>query len=349
MIDTPCTQEGCQVGSTGKCVEGFDPPSTCLYLTSSSIPDAGAETPAQPAFVDLPKGEALTEVQASDVTREGPTRVVVLAGPIGSGKTTIITSLFEAFLEAPFANFLFAGSLTLVGFEKRCHDARMASERAVPHTIRTPVTNAVEFLHLQLVSASPTLLRRQNLLLSDISGERFRALRDSSDAVSQMKMLGRADHLCIVVDGKKLSDAAERHAARTDARMLLRSLIESKSLSPNCEITIVFSKWDLVLANENQQSLLPFIEETKANLKKQANGVASLKFVEIAARPENRKLPFAFGLPTLLRSWLEEPALSSRARLYMTSVDNDTREISRFGIAIAKTQRLGEVYDVLCL
>src|SRR3990172_2742237 len=112
MIDTSFTQEGCQVGSTGKCVEGFDPPSTCPYLTSSSIPDAGADAPAQSAFIDLPKGEALTEVQASDVTREGPTRVVVLAGPADSGKTTIITSLFEAFLEAPFANFLFAGSRT---------------------------------------------------------------------------------------------------------------------------------------------------------------------------------------------------------------------------------------------
>src|SRR5438046_759504 len=135
MKNLSCAREGCQVASTSTCLEGFDPPTTCPYLASAS--PSGDETVATetPAFVDLPSGEALTEAQASEVTRHGVTRVVVLAGPSGSGKTTVLTSLFEAFLEAPFGNFLFAGSRTLLGFERRCHDARVASGRTDPHTV----------------------------------------------------------------------------------------------------------------------------------------------------------------------------------------------------------------------
>jgi hypothetical protein len=339
-----CTREGCQVASTAKCLEGFEPPSTCPYLSIAQVSTTDAGSAETSAFVDLPSGEALTEMQASEVTRQGITRVIMLAGPSGSGKTTILTSLFEAFLEAPFGNFLFAGSRTLIGFERRCHDARISSGRQVPHTVHTS-TDAVDFLHLRLVSSSGSLLGPQNLLLSDISGERFRALRDSTDAVKSMPMLRRADDLCIVIDGGKLADASQRHSARTDARMLLRSFIEGGALSANCNIEIVFSKWDLVLAEPAQESLMSFISDTKTALQETLRDVRAPIFVEIAARPQNVRLPFAFGLPTLLRHWLKEPSVP-RVKLYMPGVHKGTREATRFAKSVVENQRLGEFYDV---
>src|SRR5437660_1243890 len=108
-----CAREGCDIATTGKCLEGFDPANTCPYL-SLEAGEPGSSSTDMAAFVDLPTGEALTEAQATDVTREGLTRVVIIAGPTASGKTTILTTLFESFLEAPFANYLFAGSRTLV-------------------------------------------------------------------------------------------------------------------------------------------------------------------------------------------------------------------------------------------
>lgn len=346
MSNTSCTRTGCQIVSTGKCLEGFEPPNTCPYVLSSVAPGSAAESSEQKAFIDLPSGEALTESQATDVTREGVTQVIVLAGPLDSGKTTILTSLYEAFLEAPFGNFRFAGSCTLVGFERRCHDARIISERKIPHTARTPVSDVVEFLHLRLAPASPSLLGPQNLLLSDISGERFRSLRDSVDAVKNMKMLRRTDHFCIVLDGDKLADPSQRHAVRNDARMLLRSIVEANALSPKCKIEVIFSKWDLVVARSDQESLMSFISETKSALESTATSFAKIQFYEVAARPENTKLPFAHGLPTLLRSWLEEPIIPERAKLYMPLVKDHQREISRFATSIAKTQRLGDHYNV---
>src|SRR5258706_5518388 len=164
MSENPCKREGCQVAQSGKCLEGFEPSSDCPYLVGADA--SGGGTAGAAGFVVLPSGEALTEVQASEVARQGVTKVVVLAGPHDSGKTTILTSLFDGFLEAPVGNFLFAGSQTLTGFERRCHDSREDSGRRDPHTVHTQVTDVTELLHLRLAPAAKPA-HRVNLLLSD--------------------------------------------------------------------------------------------------------------------------------------------------------------------------------------
>src|SRR5260370_183609 len=284
MKNLSCAREGCQVSSTDKCLEGFEPPITCPYLASADVVGGEAVAGEPSRFVDLPGGEGLAEVQASQVTRQGVTRVIVLAGPSGGGKTTILRSLFDSFLEAPCANLLFAGSRTMVGYERRCHDARVASGRPYLHTVHTNV-DALDFLHLRLASPSAGLLGPQNLLLSDISGERFKALRDSSDAVKAMPMLRRADHLCVVIDGEKLTDASERHSARSDARTLLRSLLESGMLRSDCRIEVAFSKRDMVITNTAQEALASFIGATKKALPQTAHTFTTPQFFEIPAHP----------------------------------------------------------------
>ena len=78
-----------------------------------------------------------------------------------------------------------------------------------------------------------------------------------------MHALRRADHLCLVVDGEKLLDEEKRHIARNDARSILRSVLEAGSLSPTCEIDVVFSKWDLVSFAIQSGKTDSFIAETR--------------------------------------------------------------------------------------
>jgi len=170
-------------------------------------------------------------------------------------------------------------------------------------------------------------------------------MRDSTDAAKSMPMLRRADHLCIVIDGKKLTDTSQRHSGRTDARMLLRSIIDAGVLSRKCKIEILFSKWDLVPTDLALESLMSFISDTKRELQDVAGKVMVPQFFEVAARPENTKLPFAFGLPTLLRYWLEEPTVP-RVKLYVPQGSPDAREAVSFAQAVVQTQRLQEFYDV---
>jgi hypothetical protein len=343
MENRRCPRDGCEFNSMGTCLEGFLPASTCPYVASEIGSDDFAVSSEPEPIIALPSGEALNESQAEEVIRQGLTRVVIVAGPSGSGKTTILTSLFDAFLEAPFGNFLFAGSRTLVGFERRCHDAREASGRDVAHTVHTSV-DASDFLHLRLLPASATALGIQNLLLSDISGERFKKLRDSSDAVKEMPMLKRADHLCLVLDCEKLVDPAKRHSARSDVRTLLRSIVEAGALSSSCRIDIVFAKWDLVLSSPDVDTTKAFMAETKSALTSLIGSVLPMNCFEVAARPSTRKIPFAFGLPTLLRHWLAEP-LPSRPKIYLPRETEGMRESARFAASVFRDQP-GDHYDV---
>jgi hypothetical protein len=128
--------------------------------------------------------------------------------------------------------------------------------------------------------------------------------------------------------------------------MLLRSLIEGGALSSNCSIGVIFSKWDLVLGHPDQESLMSFIADTREELRKVSERIAIPQFFEIAAQPKNRTVPFAFGLPTLLRSWLREPPNSERVALYVPDTQKNEREATRFTKTVVEDQRLGEFYDV---
>ena len=126
-----CSVPDCPFSTTGECLEGVEPPSSCPRLASKDTVVAGDN-------VNLPSGEAISEDDAFTITRKHRTNVVVVAGPKESGKTTIVTSIYESLLDAPFGDASFAGSQTLLGFKKlRCHEGRMTSNRTVAHTVRT--------------------------------------------------------------------------------------------------------------------------------------------------------------------------------------------------------------------
>lgn len=346
MLDAICSQPGCPFGTSGRCLEGFDPPSTCPY--QSKLPPSADEAVSFPEseFTDLPSGEALSIAQASDVAKDDKSTLVIIAGSFNSGKTTILTSLFEAFQEAPFANFQFRGSRTLRAFENRCHLGRVESGNDDADTTHTSMREGISFLHLALGSVDRSYFRHANLLLSDISGELFKRLRDSSEVAKEFSPMSRANHLCVVIDGEKLVARTSRHIARNDSRSILRSIIESDRLRPDCVIDIAVTKWDLVAATADTaegSEVIEFINETKAILMALASRFV-VRFHEIAARPERTaKVPFAHGLPTLLRSWMSEKAEAVSKTTLFLSGDN---EFNRFTGAVLTKHKLEKVYDV---
>src|SRR4051794_25398831 len=119
-------------------------------------------------MVDLPKGKPLTVEQASEVLRDTGAPVVVLAGAVGSGKTTLVASLHDSFQRAPFADYLSAGSQTLIGFEERCFDSRASSDGESPTTVRTTTEEGQLFYHLRL-RATHLGQPIRHLLIADMS------------------------------------------------------------------------------------------------------------------------------------------------------------------------------------
>src|SRR5437660_50697 len=73
-----------------------------------------------PEFIDLPQGKELSDLAALDLAKSRSVQWIVLAGPVDSGKTTLLTSLYELFQWRRVEGYAFAGSNTLPAFEERC-------------------------------------------------------------------------------------------------------------------------------------------------------------------------------------------------------------------------------------
>jgi hypothetical protein len=348
-----CKKEGCKIEENGKCIEGHVDLEKCPYYIrkgqdmretepSQQIP---SESPAPSKIVDLPSGEDLDFDLANTIMAAVITRVIVLAGAVKSGKTTVLASIHEKFQEGDFAGYIFAGSDTLAGFERRCYLSRTASGRAEPATERSKPGFEQVLLHLKVRGkelSGPAV----NMLFQDISGETFRMARDSTEDCKRLQILRRADHVVLFIDGEKLAQDNKRQEAFMDAELLLRSCIESEMLGRKSFVEVLFSKVDLleVQKDEEKQKAEEFLEHVKKTLDKRYRAkVGSLKFFSVAARPITKsKLPFGFGLEKIFSYWVEETPIYVKEKMtYQDNIDI-RREIDRYLLKNARASVPGE-------
>ncbi len=281
------------------------------------------------------EGQPLTPEEAEDVMQAERTRVIVVGGATGSGKTTLITSIYESFLDAPFAGCVFAGSATLPGFERACHEGRAASGRETPDTERTNPRLGIRFYHLQVMSQSLPRFRTQ-LLIADMSGELFREARDASVDARKLGLLRRADRLAFLLDSGKLADQPERLLAYHDARGILRALAEERLFGRHTELDLVFAKWDVVAeAAAGTREYITMIQNELSSTFGPV--VAELHVFRIAARPDSPVSPFAFGVADLFREWLGGTPQLYLPRATVPSAFKSARAFACYGHAITRT------------
>jgi hypothetical protein len=190
-------------------------------------------------------GKALELAEADLLAGERPVKCILLAGPPAAGKTTLVAGIYEFFRSGPFADFLFAGSQSLIGLEERCHLSRIASGLSEPDTYRTPMNDSPSFVHLRLRRMSlgaPST----DLLFADLSGEHFTLLRDTGETGVAAPVLRAADHVAFLLDGSRLTDARERFVCREDIKTLIRVCHEQKVFGDSARFQVVATKWDIV-------------------------------------------------------------------------------------------------------
>lgn len=249
----------------------------------------------------LPTGEALNADEASLITSRAPTNVILFAGSAESGKTTLIVSLFHAFLKGSFAEYSFAGSETLVGFERRSHNCRIASRLDEQDTPRTHPREGLKLLHIQ-VALSNFQSPLKDLLLCDLSGEFFKLAKDSSAACKELTVMKRADHFVLLIDGQKLSDLSQRQQALLDSTSLLRSCLDCEMLNKDSRVDVVFTKRDILDAS---LTTLSFVVRAESEIKQRfAHRIDDLRFFRIAARAHDPRIPLADGVQTVFGSWV---------------------------------------------
>ncbi len=284
-------------------------------LASTEAADVSAPTVGAPTHHDLPpmvelhSGADLNPNTACQVTRAALTRLVILAGDVGSGKTTLLTSIYEKLNGGPFGDFLFAGSITLPAWEQRCHRARVVCGAEKPTTERT-TGQELRLLHLR-VRDKNIEHPAQDLLLSDLSGEMFRLIRDSQTACEGLQMLRRADHFVLLLDGEKLARPDLRHSAYHSGALLLRACIDAGMIGRHSYVDVVFSKDDQLRGGG--QALSEYLELVTAEMRERAERqVGRLRFHRVAARPAvTSEVEFAFGISEIFASWVTDSPLQS--------------------------------------
>lgn len=321
-----CKEEGCSVLTTGECVNALELDVCPHYsadedeLDEDDIDDEDIDSDDQADnnfdqddkkgvelskenLKDVHSGKALMLDEANKLAKSVLTRVIVLAGMPDAGKTTLLLTLMHQFSsKSSYEGYIFAGSNSLIDFEEKSHPSKIDSEMNTPETGRTPV-GPHTFMHLK-VAEKQNLENKTDLLFTDISGEAFRALKDSADECKKFELGARSDHFTLFFDTKDITSIKDRANSKASGLGMLRGLVESNALFPSCQVQIVFSKWDL-FSKEKEDNHKAFIKVLKEEIQASYGKRFSISFYEISCRSDETEFPLGFGLDRLFLSWVK--------------------------------------------
>lgn len=267
---------------------------------SDSTEESNSES--SDAIYYLNSGEALNSKETYEITAREKTKLVVLAGLAGSGKTTIETSLYQMFQKKTVGGFYFAGSNTIQGYEQRAFFTRTKSRGTTPTTQRTSLEIGRSFLHLRLWERETDEFC--NLLFADLSGEAFETHIGRVDEVKQdFPFMDRADYFVGVLDGEMINNKRKRNGAVAAMIELARTFYDAELVGRGCVLQIVFSKCDVF--SDDIETILKKVEQRICEQFK--NMFLNIQFYRVAAMPEFvGKFEVGYGIEELLKSWMEK-------------------------------------------
>lgn len=314
-----CTQANCKVHEDGKCLEDLKL-SVCPHFNRGEALNVVKVSEESQTYVKenvlkprnttkLYSSEELNISQTSLITNNHLTKLIFIVGESGTGKTTILAEIFNSFQLGLFSKFQFAGSLTQIGFERRCHLSRINSKSESPVTDKT---RSKEFNFLHLCVRSTTNNKKHHLLLSDIAGERFQRARDSSTAMKELGLMNRSKEIYYLIDGKRLADKTERNSIIANNNSFIQQAIDDAIFTKETVLKIYFSKWDLLVkAGLNLENLI--ISQMKKDFSDKIKGI---EFYYMATRPDsNEELENLFEIESFLEFWTRDDSNETKSRL----------------------------------
>lgn len=336
-----CIQEGCNISVDGKCLEGLDK-DNCPHcsiedildldssITQSFIPDDENDTENnnESRYHKLYSATALKEAETIYITNRNLTRVIVLAGVPFSGKTTTIASLYDSFLRNyGYADYFFKSSRSLIGLEEISFLSRSSSGREKADTQRTPYAIGRDnYIHIEVTDTKQST----DLLFTDISGEHFENAINNKQDAEKLYFLRRADHFTLFIDSSKLLSNQDRALTRKHNRSILRALLDANTLSSETFVEIVFSKWDIVLENnEKDNEVFEIVEKELIGIL--ASHKIEVSIHKIISRSDFEYIDSGEGLDQLLNQWVRKSRFLRSPVLSQSKVrDMRSREYLNF-------------------
>ncbi|MBR1154617.1 TRAFAC clade GTPase domain-containing protein [Bradyrhizobium sp. JYMT SZCCT0428] len=297
-----CKEQGCIVQSDGKCLLNHDPVESCpnygADVEDAVEPDTEDEQRSAPP-VAIWSSDKLSTTGLSALSRRRKLRVVALVGEEKVGKTTLLTSIFEAYCKGPFAGLTFAGSETLLAFAKLHSFALLNSGRLSPTVPRTSRRDPLSFFHLALARSGG---RTIDLAIADRSGETYADARTSTDLIGTLTEFDLAERVCFLLDGARLSSKDDRTAYSRNFRQMINALNDNGALAHAKAIEILSTKLDISRANEpaDAEFMMEYQERVVTDF--QAKGL-KMSSHEVCALPKANRMIGIVGLEDLVTRW----------------------------------------------
>jgi hypothetical protein len=142
-------------------------------------------------------------------------------------------------------------------------------------------------------------------MLCDLPGEDFREAKDSCEACRGLSIIRRADWFVLLIDGEKIAEPSSRQRAKLEPATLLRTCLDCGMLDKNSRVQVLFSKWDIIEAQQERTELISFVNAVEDEFKRRhASRLGSLQFARVAAHPAaDSSLDLGYGLQELLQCW----------------------------------------------
>jgi GTPase SAR1 family protein len=247
--------------------------------------------------VALPGGRSL-EVEECDamLRQRGGTVIGLVAGP-NVGKTTLIATIYELLHRRRMAEFGFAGSETLRGYEERCFLARLSSKAPRPDTQRTALSAPLSFTHLRIVL--PDGMR--DVVFSDRSGEFFEKALERPAEIGTFIELQRADAIILLVDLERL--VSETHVTVSAIRRIFMAMDQNKLLEGR-KVLLVGTKADTAISAREDSSAGEKLVVLAEDLNRRAAGRFAVSRHVVACRARIGTTVFGEGVERLLSELL---------------------------------------------
>lgn len=285
------------------------PPAIDEVLREESSQSGKPSTSGRSSALDTPEANVIAG-------RIRPT-VLVLAGGVGSGKTSVYAAIYERLGRGPFGGWTFSGSTTIPGFESRCFHWRVNSGRSSPYMPHTSA-DALPWLHLSLRDVGDERLRL-NLLLGDFDGELFEKVLDGRTPSTELPFLFRADHVGLVVDGDRFADPITRAAEVQRATDLISGLALPGGLADTTVLSVVLTKLDILhnLAASDRADAETKLEGLTNTISRIAG--VDVPLLRLAVRSKTSAFPIGHGLEMFLERLAVRPAIQvgQRAPIYV--------------------------------
>lgn len=340
IVARTCSQPTCKAPTTGVCELHRDPLESCPNFTE--LDEETVAEADQSAAVENPKesddewtvasSDAMTQKQLNELLAGAAPQIVSLVGEHDAGKTTLLAALYGAFCEGPVGNFRFAGSRTLIGFDKRFHRARTTSESFVPATPRTSRDDPVYYFHLSLRDPIGEL---GQLVISDRSGEIFSAAREDTTLVGELTELKQADRVAFVLDGKKLCNPEERHVYIRHFKQMIHALNDNGALEHAHSVETLLTKIDLVKTVDKRiaKDVADFVNEIEWQIAAEMKSASfNLSSHRICAMPKAHPSMGLIGIAELLKRWMEPGPLPDIAPRALRSAAREIDKLDTYWV-----------------